>query len=126
MRIDKWLWAVRLYKTRSLATAACKAGHVLVNERKVKPSRDVQPGEIVKAQTGEVMRTVRVLGLIDKRVGAALARDYAEDLTPPEEYTKRRGPDFSRGIVRPKGTGRPTKKERRAIDSLQEEPPAGG
>jgi ribosome-associated heat shock protein Hsp15 len=124
VRIDKWLWAVRLYKTRTLAADACKAGRVLVNDREVKPSREVQVGEIVKAQTGDITRTVRVIGLIDKRVGAAVAREKAEDLTPPEEYNKPRESNFSRGIVRPKGAGRPTKKDRRAIDALVEPPPS--
>jgi len=121
VRIDKWLWAVRLYKTRSVAANACKAGHVMVGEQQAKPSRDVHIGEIVRAKTGEINRTVRVLGLIERRVGAAIAREHAEDLTPATEYNKPRQPDYSRGIVRPKGAGRPTKKERRAIDSIEED-----
>ena len=121
VRIDKWLWAVRLYKTRTLAVHACKAGRVLVNDRTVKPSRDVQIGEIVQAQTGDITRTVRVAGLIERRVGASVASRHAEDLTPAEEYKKPPEPNYSRGIVRPKGLGRPTKKDRRAIDSLQQE-----
>lgn len=124
IRLDKWLWAVRLYKTRTLAADACKSGHVLVNDKHVKPSREVHLGEIVKAQTGEIARTVRVSGLIQKRVSAPLARENAEDLTPPEEYNKPRQPDYSRGIVRPKGAGRPTKKERRALEEFTEENPA--
>jgi ribosome-associated heat shock protein Hsp15 len=118
VRLDKWLWAVRLYKTRSLAIAACKGGHVLVNDQKVKPSREVHLGEVVKARTGDITRTVRVTGLIHQRVSATIAREHAEDLTPPEEYAKPREPDYSRGIVRPKGAGRPTKKDRRALEEL--------
>jgi ribosome-associated heat shock protein Hsp15 len=91
---------------------------VLVNGRHVKPSREVHLGEIIKAQTGNITRTVRVAGLIDKRVGAATARENAEDLTPPEEYNKPREPNYSRGVVRPKGSGRPTKKERRDLNKL--------
>jgi ribosome-associated heat shock protein Hsp15 len=118
VRVDKWLWAVRLYKTRTIAADACKSGKVRVNDRHVKPSREVHLGEIIKAQTGDITRTVRVIGLVDKRVGAAIARENAEDLTPPEEYNKPREPNYSRGIVRPKGAGRPTKKDRRAIEEL--------
>jgi ribosome-associated heat shock protein Hsp15 len=116
VRIDKWLWAVRLYKTRTLAADACRAGHVRVNEQSVKPSRDVHRGEVIKAKTGHITRTVRVTGLIEQRVSATLARENAEDLTPPEEYAKPREPDYSRSIVRPRGSGRPTKKERRQIE----------
>lgn len=120
MRIDKWLWAVRLYKTRSLATQACKGGHVLVDGQRVKPSREVHVGETVQALTGHITRTVRVLSPIQQRVSAPLAREAAEDLTPPEELAKPREPDYSRGIVRPKGAGRPTKKDRRQIEALGE------
>ena len=118
VRVDKWLWAVRLYKTRTLAADACRAGHVLVNGQPVKPSRDVHIGESVTAKTGHITRTVRVTGLIDKRVSATIARESAEDLTPREEYAKAREPDYSRGVVRPKGAGRPTKKERRDAENL--------
>src|SRR3954466_11750397 len=97
VRIDKCLWAVRLYKTRNIAAAACKNGKVRVNDALVKPSRDVRIGEIIKAKTGDITRTVRVTGLIDKRVGAPVARQHAEDLTPPEEYNKPRDPNYSRG-----------------------------
>jgi ribosome-associated heat shock protein Hsp15 len=120
VRIDKWLWAVRLYKTRTLAAEACKAGHVLVDDRHVKPAREVHVGEIIKAQTGEILRTVRVTGLIERRVSAPMARENAEDLTPPEELNKPRTPDYSRGIVRPKGAGRPTKRDRRKLEDLTE------
>lgn len=122
VRIDKWLWAVRLYKTRTVAAEACKAGKVLVNDQHVKPSREVHLGEVIQAVTGDISRTVRVTGLIDKRVGAAIAREHAEDLTPPEEYNKPRERNYSSGIVRPKGAGRPTKKQRREIDAFNEKP----
>jgi ribosome-associated heat shock protein Hsp15 len=101
-----------------VAAAACKSGKVLVNDHPVKASRDVHMGEVIKAQTGDITRTVKVIGLIDKRVGAPIAKENAEDLTPPEEYNKPRQPTYARGLVRPKGSGRPTKKDRRAIDSL--------
>ena len=116
VRIDKWLWAVRLYKTRTVAADACRAGEVQVNGQSVKPSRDVHIGEIIKARTGHITRTVRVTGLIQQRVGATLARENVEDLTPPEEFAKPREADYSRGTVRPRGSGRPTKRDRRKIE----------
>ncbi len=119
VRIDKWLWAVRLFKTRSLAADACKGGHVRVNGQHVKPAREVHLGEILQARIGHITRTVRVTGLIDQRVSAPLARENAVDLTPPEELAKPREPDSSRGIARPKGMGRPTKKDRRALEQLE-------
>ncbi len=112
-RIDKWLWAVRLYKTRSLAADACRNSHVLVNGQRVKPSRDVHIGETLTARTGLVQRTVRVLGFPLTRVGAKLVPKFLEDLTPASEYEKPReftpAPHFSWS----KGLGRPTKKSRR-------------
>ena len=84
MRIDKWLWAVRLYKTRSLAIAACQAGHVKIKDQSVKPAREIRPNDIIEALTGYTLRTVKVLALLDKRVGAKLVPEYMQDLTPPE------------------------------------------
>ena len=118
VRIDKWLWAVRLYKTRSLATEACKAGHVTVNGQPVKPARDVRVGETVCALTGEVRRTLRVLALVEQRVGAPLVKQFAEDLTPAEELAKQRDPGARPLFLRPKGAGRPTKKERRELEEF--------
>ena len=118
MRIDKWLWAVRLYKTRSLATDACKAGHVTVNGQPVKPARDVRVGELMCALTGEVRRTLRVLALVEQRVGAPLVKEFAEDLTPPAELEKQRDPALRPLFLRPKGAGRPTKKERRELEEF--------
>jgi ribosome-associated heat shock protein Hsp15 len=89
-RLDKWLWAVRLYKTRSLSADACRLGHVLVNGQRAKPARDVHPGEIITAKTGAIQRTVKVRGVPPSRVGAKLVPDYLEDLTPAAEYEKPR------------------------------------
>ena len=117
VRIDKWLWAVRLFKTRTLAAEACRAGHVEIAGQKVKPSRSVRVGEIISAHVGIITRTVRVLGLIEKRVGASIVNQHAEDLTPALEYEKlkerRAEPRFY-----PPGFGRPTKKHRRAVDGF--------
>lgn len=118
VRIDKWLWAVRLYRTRSLATEACRGGHVEVGGTKVKPAREIRIGETIVTRIGDVTRTTRVLGLIERRVGAPAVKSFAEDLTPPEEYQRHRKPDFQPVALRPKGTGRPTKKERRQMEKL--------
>ncbi len=118
VRIDKWLWAVRLYKTRSLATEACKAGHVTIDGHPVKPARDVRIGETITALAGEVRRTLRVLALLEQRVGAPLVKQFAEDLTPAAELEKQRDPGARPLFLRPKGAGRPTKKERRELEEF--------
>jgi ribosome-associated heat shock protein Hsp15 len=121
-RIDKWLWAVRLYKTRSLATEACRAGHVTIGGAAVKPSRDVRPGETIVAKAGEVLRTVRVLAPIERRVGPKMVPEAMEDLTPAEEFLRAVRDREGSGLpVRPKGAGRPTKKDRRAMERLSGE-----
>lgn len=118
VRIDKWLWAVRLFKSRSLATNACNAGHVKIGGQSVKPSRDVHIGEVIGALAGRVQRTVKVLALLEQRVGANVLSQYLEDLTPPEEYARARADHEAAMIVFPKGWGRPTKKQRRQLEEL--------
>jgi ribosome-associated heat shock protein Hsp15 len=118
VRIDKWLWAVRVFKTRSLATDACRNGRVTIGGQSTKPSRDVHIGETIVVQKDEMTRTFKVLGLLEKRVGAQVAKQYMEDLTPPSEFQKKREPNFVPPMYRPKGAGRPTKKDRRALDSF--------
>ena len=119
VRIDKWLWAVRLYKTRSLATTACRAGHVKFQGDSVKPSHIVRIGQVFTARTGELNRTVKVLALLDKRVGAKLVAQYAEDLTPAAEYLRAaEDRTLPRAPKRAKGAGRPTKKDRREMEKL--------
>ena len=112
-RIDKWLWAVRLFKTRTLAAAACRNGHVLIEGQIIKPSRALQPGETLTAKIGSIQRTVKVRGFPPSRVGAKLVPEFLEDLTPASEYEKAREfkppPEFAWS----KGVGRPTKKSRR-------------
>ena len=90
IRIDKWLWAVRIYKTRTLATDACRAGHVKIGGESVKPSRTVRLHDVITAQVGQIQRTVKVLGFIEQRVGAQVAKEFAEDQTPESEFQKRR------------------------------------
>ena len=116
IRFDKWLWAVRLYKTRSLAASACRLGQVKVEGQPVKPARDVRIGETISAKTGDITRTVKVIQLLENRVGAPKVREFAEDLTPASEYEKLRENKLAPIFYRPKGTGRPTKKDRRAMD----------
>jgi ribosome-associated heat shock protein Hsp15 len=121
-RLDKWLWAVRLFRTRSLATDACRAGSVAIKDQPVKPGRDVRAGEIISVRQGVVTRTVQVLALPRSRVGAKLVADFCTDLTPPEELEKARNPAnrVQDILAREKGTGRPTKRDRRVLDQLFE------
>jgi ribosome-associated heat shock protein Hsp15 len=118
VRADRWLWSVRLYKTRSLASAACTAGHVKINGQPCKPARDVRPGDVLTALAGEITRTVKVLGVLENRIGAKLVPRYLEDLTPPSEYEKPRKKVLAPIGQRPKGAGRPTKQERRMLGSF--------
>ena len=121
MRLDQWLWAVRVFKTRSRATAAIKAGRVKINDAAVKPASEARPGAIVTARIDLVTHTLRVIGAPPARVGAKLVAQFAEELTPPEEFEKRRLPFSPLAGTRPKGAGRPTKRERREIDELRGE-----
>lgn len=114
-RIDKWLWAVRIFKTRTLATEACRNAKVRVEDQPVKPSREIQEGMVISIQTGPIKRTIRVIAPLHNRVGAKLVGQYMEDLTPEEEYQKLEIIKSQSGY-RPKRTGRPTKKERRELD----------
>lgn len=118
VRIDKWLWAVRAFKTRSLAIAACDAGHVKLAGQRVKPSRAIRAGEVVTVQVGELTRTLKVVGALDRRVGAKAVSEFMEDLTPPEEYAKPREPRLEPLFHRPKGAGRPTKRDRRLLEQM--------
>ena len=119
VRIDKWLWAVRLYKSRSAAIEACNAGHVKIGDQSVKPSRDVHVGDVISALTGRLHRTVLVLALLDRRVGAKLVSQYLEDKTPPAEYARARA-EFEQTLLYPKGFGKPSKKQRRDFLRVQE------
>ncbi len=118
VRLDKWLWAVRVFKTRTLASEACRAGHVQIAGQRVKPSRAVKLNEIISVHLGVITRTLKVIGLIDKRVGAKLVAQYAEDQTPATEYEKLRDKSSAPVLLRPPGFGRPTKKDRRAMGRI--------
>jgi ribosome-associated heat shock protein Hsp15 len=118
IRVDRWLWAVRLFRTRSQASAACTAGQVQINGQPCKPARAVHPGDVILARVGEIQRTVKVLAILPARVGAKLVPQYLSDLTPPAEYEKARQKAMASPGHRPKGSGRPTKKERRVLGSF--------
>ena len=118
MRIDKWLWAVRIFKTRSLASAACRSGQVEIAGQKVKPSREVKADDLITAKPGEMTRTVKVLGLPHNRVSATAAKEFMDDKTPASEFEKPREKYLKPLFYRPKGLGRPTKKDRREIEKI--------
>lgn len=118
VRIDKWLWAVRVFKSRSLAADACKSGKVSIGGVVIKASRDVKIQDVIAIHMGQYVKTVQVLSLLHNRVSAKLVSEYMTDLTPAAEYEKievRRAAAF---VYRPRGSGRPTKKERRDIEKL--------
>ncbi len=120
MRIDKWLWAVRVYKTRGDAADACRTNRVSINGAWAKASREVQTGDIVEVRKGAVTFSYRVIEPIGNRQPAKEVARYAEDITPQEERDKLLAPRETFFIVRDRGTGRPTKKERRDIEELME------
>lgn len=121
VRIDKYLWSIRLYKTRSLASEACRKGKILINSIQVKPSRVVIKNEIIVVKKPPVTYTYRVIEPIENRVGAKLVEQYAADITPEEEKAKLDVKQSVLTVFRDKGTGRPTKKERRLIDRFNED-----
>jgi ribosome-associated heat shock protein Hsp15 len=116
MRLDKWLWSVRVYKTRRLAIEACRSGRVFLNGVVAKPSRSVQCGDEIEARTRSFDRKIRVTGLPHRRIGAKLVSDFLDDLTPQEEYDRGRKTAVEGVLGRARGSGRPTKRDRREID----------
>ncbi len=119
LRIDKWLWTVRIFKTRSQATVACRAGKVSIGGINVKPSREVKPDEIINIRLRAFTRIVRVKGILSNRVSAKLAVEYMEDITPQEEIEKKHMMKELNYEYRHRGLGRPTKKHRRLIERLK-------
>ena len=120
MRVDKYLWAVRVFKTRTLATKLCKAGKVSIAEEQVKPSREVKVNEIIVVKKGAVSFQYKVLDFPKNRVGAKLVEQYMIDCTLPEELEKLEMINLSRKEQKWHGLGRPTKKDRRNIDKFME------
>lgn len=120
MRIDKYLWCLRYYKTRSIATKACKKGAVSVNGSAVKPSRDVYPGDSIGIRKDQVNYTLEVLDLPDARLGAKLVDMYRKDTTTKEAFANKELVKYARDYYRKKGVGRPTKKDRRDLEDFTE------
>jgi ribosome-associated heat shock protein Hsp15 len=118
VRIDKWLWAVRLFKTRGLATEACDNNRVFINGQSVKPSRTVKAGSQVQLKRAGFTRTIEVLQLTSKRLSAKLVADYYKDLTPKEEVDAFKARIARASAYREPGTGRPSKKDRRDMDDF--------
>ena len=118
VRIDKWLWAVRIFKTRTIAAEACKKGRVLIGNVSVKPSRNIRTGEIIQVRKSPVTYSFRVLALADKRMGAKMVPQFMENVTPPDQYELLELNKISGFVDRQRGTGRPTKKERRDLDQF--------
>ncbi len=117
-RLDKYLWSVRIFKTRSDAADACKSGRVKVNSTDAKSSREIKEGDLIDVRKVNVNFKYRVIQLLENRISAKLVPEYIENLTPKEEQDKLNAPKESFFIYRERGTGRPTKKERRDLDEL--------
>lgn len=119
-RIDKWLWAARIFKTRSIASDACKNGRVTIEGVNMKPSRSVKVGDVVSVKKPPVTYSFKVLKTIEQRVGAKLLPEIYENVTDPKQYELLEMSRISGFVDRARGTGRPTKKERRALDAFVE------
>lgn len=120
VRIDKYLWAIRVYKTRSDATEACNGNKVKIAGVNAKPSKAVKIGELIEVRKGPAVLTYKVLALSENRMGAQLVPEYAEDLTPESELVKFHAPRETVFVQRDRGAGRPTKKDRRTLDGLMD------
>lgn len=121
IRVDKWLWATRVFKTRSLATDACKLGRVTIGGMNVKPSRTVKPGDVIEVRKPPITLTLRVVAITNNRVGAKLVPNYVENLTAPDQYELLEMARISGFVRRQKGMGRPTKKEGREMKQFTDE-----
>ena len=122
-RIDKWLWAARIFKTRTIAAAACKKGQVSMKGAQLKPSRTIREGDVIDVRKPPITYSFRVLQAIEKRVGAKLIPEILENVTAPEQYEILEMAKISGFVGRAKGLGRPTKKDRRNLDSFTSEVP---
>jgi ribosome-associated heat shock protein Hsp15 len=120
VRIDKWLYAVRIYKTRSIATEECRKGRISISGITVKPSRDVRVGDILELKKAPVTYKFKVLQLAEKRMSAKLVPDFVEDLTPKEQFDLLEMQKYMQWNGRERGAGRPTKKDRRDIDDFMD------
>ena len=121
MRIDKYLWCIRVFKTRNIATTACKKGQVKILGISVKPSKDIFGDELILVRKNQINYQIKVLDLPERRVGAKIVDLYRKDVTPKEAFEKTELLKFAKDYYRQKGSGRPTKKDRRDIDNYQED-----
>lgn len=120
VRIDKWLWAVRIFKTRSIAAEACKKGRIYIDNITVKPSRMIRIGDIVQVKKPPITYSFKVIDLSQKRMGAKLVPEFMENVTPPEQYEILEMNNLSGFVDRQRGSGRPTKKDRRDLNEFTE------
>ncbi len=118
MRIDKFVWTVRLYKTRSIAANAVKGAEVFLNEKQTKPAQTIKPGDILRVKRNPIWRSYKILEIPKNRIGAKLLSGFLEECTPADELEKLEMMQLMPGFDREKGAGRPTKKERRDLDSF--------
>ncbi len=121
MRIDKFLWCIRFYKTRSLATEACKKNHIKIDQVALKPAKEVFGGERVTIRENQINYLIEVLEIPQNRVGAKLLELYRRDLTPKSEFENQEALKYAQDYYREKGTGRPTKKDRRDLEEFKDE-----
>ena len=121
MRIDKYLWCIRYYKTRTLATTACRKGHVRINQEIVKPSREVYAQDVIEVRKEQINYRITVNDVPTSRVGAKLVDIYRTDTTPKEQFEAQELLKYSKDYYRKKGVGRPTKKDRRDIDGYKDD-----
>ena len=115
-RIDKWLWASRIFKTRTIAAEACKKGRISINGAQTKPARMIKAGDVIQVKKPPIIYSFKVLQPIEKRVGAKLVNDILENVTTPDQYELMEMNKISGFVNRARGTGRPTKKDRRNMD----------
>lgn len=120
MRVDKYLWCTRYFKTRNIGTQFCKKGAVKINKEACKPSREVYIGDVLTVRKDQINYSLEVIGIPESRVGAKLVNLYRKDLTPPEAFTNKEMVDLAKSHYRKKGLGRPTKKDRRDLDDYSE------
>lgn len=121
VRIDKWMWATRIFKTRTIAVEACKKGRISILNTPVKASRNIKLGDIIQVRKPPITYSFQVVGLTDRRVGAKLVPEYLKDVTPKEQLDLLEASHLSGFIDRAKGTGRPTKRDRREMDRFTDE-----
>ncbi len=117
-RIDKWMWATRIFKTRTIAAEACKKGRVTINGSQVKASRTIRVGDVIQVKKSPITYSFKVLQTIEKRIGAKLVPEYMENVTTPDQYEILEMSKISGFVDRARGTGRPTKKDRRELEDF--------